>query len=107
MEEWKIFLTIGTIITFCIAVIKPIVNLTTSITKLAQVVENLQANVTETTKAGKDGRQKLWEHNDEQDKKLGEHDKIIADHEARIKKNEQDIKRAEDNIRAAHPFNVQ
>lgn len=107
MNEWTIFLTVGTIITFCAAVVKPIVNLTSSITKLTQVVENLQLNVSETTKAGKDGRQKLWSHNEEQDKKLSEHDRIIADHEARIKQNEQDIRRAENNIRAAHPFNVQ
>lgn len=64
--EWQVFTVIGALVSFVIALIKPVVNLNTSITKLTAAVDGLQKNQSNNIS------------------KVSEHTRQIADHELRI-----------------------
>ena len=71
MNEWTVFLALGTIIGLFLAVGKPILDLNTTITKLQATVENLIEDVKEFKKDNE-----------------GEHAEIkgqLSDHEKRIR----------------------
>ena len=51
--------------------------LTVTMRSLSEKLMNLESNNT-------DSHRRLWQHNDEQDKKIQEHDKTLIDHELRI-----------------------
>lgn len=82
MTEWSVFLMIGELVGFLILVAKPLINLTTTITKLNVTVENLSKLVDEQKSSAEKAHEKLWKHNEEQDK-------IIDRHEIRITKLEE------------------
>ena len=82
MTGWSVFLIIGELVGFLILVVKPLVNLTTTITKLNVTVENLSKIVDEQKNNSKRAHERLWKHNEEQDK-------IIDRHEIRITKLEE------------------
>lgn len=82
MTEWSVFLMIGELVGFVMLVVKPLVNLTTTITKLNVTVENLSKMVDEQKNSSKRTHERLWKHNEEQDK-------IIDRHEIRITKLEE------------------
>lgn len=73
MTEWGVLGVIITVVGLLATVIKPIIDLTRSITKLTVVVENLSKDMETQRKSNS----KLWAHNDEQDAK-------IMDHETRL-----------------------
>lgn len=82
MTEWSVFLMIGELVGFVMLVVKPLVKLTTTITKLNVIVENLSKMVDEQKNSSKRTHERLWKHNEEQDK-------IIDRHEIRITKLEE------------------
>lgn len=69
---------------FGIAVVRPIVSLTQSITKLTVVVENLQRDMSALTEKNSESHRQLWEKNEEQDRTLGEHEKRIGSLERKV-----------------------
>lgn len=74
MNEWTIVTVIIALAGFLIAVIKPVINLTSSITKLTAIVDTLER-----------GLASLTTKNSEADKRLDGHDIKLENHEQRIK----------------------
>lgn len=77
MTEWGVFLVIVAIFSFLVAVITPITKLTQSITKLTVVVDKLSEDVDNQRTQSIESHDKLWRHNDEQDKQINDHEKRI------------------------------
>lgn len=85
MTEWGVVGVLVTIVTFVLALIKPVSALTKSITELATVVSGLRKDMDEHKANSRESHTKLWQHNDEQDKRLAEHGEALASHESRIR----------------------
>lgn len=66
-----------TVATGCIAIVRPVIKLSTTITQLNDNIEKLSVDFKENMKKTSDARKRIWEHNEEQDD-------IIANHEVRI-----------------------
>lgn len=77
MNEWGVVGVLISLATFGIAVIKPIVALTRTITELTVVVQGLKSDMDAQKEHAHDAHRRLWEREAEQDKQL-------ADHELRI-----------------------
>ena len=77
MTEWEVFGVIVALITFAIAVGTPIIKLNTSITRLIDRLNNLDEGLDELTTKNSKSHERLWGHNEEQDKKLEDHEKRI------------------------------
>lgn len=60
--EWQIVTTIITLVSFGVAVIKPILKLNSSIVKLTDAVENLELNGSEIKDVVKEHENKLDDH---------------------------------------------
>ena len=60
--EWQIVTTIITLVSFGVAVIKPILKLNSSIVKLTDAVESLQLNGSEIRTLVKENEDKLEDH---------------------------------------------
>lgn len=58
----------------CIAIVKPVIKLNSTITKLNDNMDYLNENM----KKSADARKRLWEHNDEQDEVLSNHELRIS-----------------------------
>ena len=78
INEWTIFIVIGEIVVFGIAVIKPIITLTNSITRLTTVVDKLEKSAETRDAKNSDSHRRLWEHNKAQDDVLDDHEKRIT-----------------------------
>jgi len=76
--EWTVVTVIIAVVGLGATVIKPIVSLTRSITRLTVVVEGLRADMDEQRVHSRDCRRKLWEHNGEQDERLADHERRIG-----------------------------
>lgn len=84
MNEWTVVTVLIALVGLFLTVGKPIINLNKNITKLDMSVERTNARLDKHDTALKDqaahareSHEKLWAHNNEQDKQ-------IADHETRI-----------------------
>ena len=77
MTEWGVFGVIVTLVTFVIAVVKPIINLTQSITKLATVVEQLKHDYEEQRVSSEKSHKRIWDT-------VNKHEDELRDHETRI-----------------------
>lgn len=73
MSEWAVLGVIITVAGLLTTVITPIVKLTSSITKLTVVVENIRKDM----EIQRGSTERLWAHNDEQDTKLNDHETRI------------------------------
>lgn len=72
--------TLGVVVsvaTGCIAIVRPVIKLSTTITQLNDNIESLSKDYKETMKKNSDARKRIWNHNDEQDE-------ILSNHELRI-----------------------
>lgn len=76
--EWTAVTVLIALVGLGAAVVKPIVSLTQSITRLTVVVEGLRQDMDEERAHNRDGHRKLWEHNDRQDGQLSEHERRIG-----------------------------
>lgn len=65
---WEIFLGIGGIVSFVVAVAGPMLKLNTSITKLNASVDVLKAAIERLEEDNTNSHRLIWDHNDEQDK---------------------------------------
>ena len=79
--EWTTVTVIIALVGLGAAVIKPIVSLTQSITKLTVVVERLERELDEQSEHNRESHKRLWDHNEEQDNRLDDHERRIHDME--------------------------
>lgn len=79
--EWTTVTVIIALVGLGAAVIKPIVSLTQSITKLTVVVERLERELDEQSEHSRESHKRLWDHNEEQDNRLDDHERRIHDME--------------------------
>ena len=79
--EWTTVTVIIALVGLGAAVIKPIVSLTQSITKLTMVVERLERELDEQSEHSRESHKRLWDHNEEQDNRLDDHERRIHDME--------------------------
>ena len=78
MSEWGVVGVIIALVGLGAAIIKPILSLNTSIVKLTAAVENLQEDLRESTTKNSKAHERLWDHNEKQDKTLDDHEKRIV-----------------------------
>ena len=76
--EWTTVTVIIALVGLGIAIIRPIVSLTQSITKLTVVVDELQKDMSRLTTGNKDSHARLWVKNGEQDKALDDHERRLG-----------------------------
>lgn len=81
--EWTTVTVIIALVGLGAAIIRPIVSLTQSITKLTVVVEGMSAELKQQKQHTKESHQRIWTHNDEQDKTLEDHERRIGNLELR------------------------
>lgn len=77
MTEWTVVTVIIALTGLVLTVVRPVVNLNTSITRLTDAVGTLQENLKEFTVKNADSHDRLWKHIECQDT-------VISDHETRI-----------------------
>ena len=77
MDNWGVFLAIGELIAFLMLMAKPLINLTTTLTKLDATVETLKTTLENQREHSSKVHKKLWDHNDKQDEKIEDHEKRI------------------------------
>ena len=77
MTEWGVVGVIIALVGFIATIIKPMINLTQSITKLTVLVEKLCKDMDEEVAHRRESHQRIWEHNEKQDE-------MLSDHESRI-----------------------
>lgn len=96
MNEWGVVSVLIVLIGLFTTVGKPLMSLNKSIVTLNLNVEGLKnelvdqkSELVRQREHAHESHGRLWDHNTEQDKKLGEHGKAIANHEYRIKQLEE------------------
>lgn len=78
MTQWEVYLVIVSLVGFAIAVGTPIIKLNTSITRLIDRLNNLDEGMEELTARNSRSHERIWKHNEEQDKKIEDHEKRIT-----------------------------
>ena len=76
---WEIVVGLISLVTVCIAIIKPIVELTKAITKLDASCSDLSRRLTDFDEDNAKSHKRIWEHNEEQDTQLQDHEIRIHD----------------------------
>ena len=84
MTEWQVFGVIVALVAFVTAIVRPVIKLNTSITRLTETTRHLTENIdrlvkdlAEQKEKSSESHRRIWAKNDEQDETL-------ADHETRI-----------------------
>ena len=77
MSEWVVITVIVTIGGLVATIVTPIVKLNTTITKLTTIVAVVQSTLKELTSENAESHRRLWQHSNEQDKKLSDCDKRL------------------------------
>lgn len=85
MDNWGVVETAVVLAGLFATVGAPMIKLISSITKLTATVESLQGNVDTITKRNTESHRRLWEKNEEQDRRLTEHDGKIKNLEFQMK----------------------
>lgn len=78
MSEWTVVSVIVTLVGLGAAVIKPLISLNGTITRLTEVVRRLEENMAELTEKNSRSHEKLWERVDEHEDALGRHETRLA-----------------------------
>ena len=78
MTEWEVFGVIVALVGFAISICTPIVKLNTSITRLVDKLNNLDEGMDDLTARNSKSHERLWKHNESQDKTLVDHEKRIG-----------------------------
>ena len=77
MSEWTVVTVIVVLTGLIGAIIKPIINLNTSITRLNESVSSLEKNIAGLNDRNSESHDKLW-------RRCGEHDEKLNQHETRL-----------------------
>ena len=78
MSEWVIVTVIITLVSLIIAVVTPLIKLNTTITKLNVAVSGLEKNMELLTTKNTQNHDRIWDHEEEQDKKIQDHEMRIS-----------------------------
>ena len=78
MDEWTVVLVLIALVDLIAAIVKPVISLTQSITKLTVVVDGLSANHENLTQKNADSHERIWQKNEEQDTRLESHETRIT-----------------------------
>ena len=72
MTEWTIVSVLAVLVGLLVSILKPIINLTRELSRLTTAVTELEKKVESLTAKSSDGRQRIWNHIEEQDgRKIG------------------------------------
>ena len=74
MNEWSVIVMLITLGGGIIALVRPIVTLTKAITELTVTCKNLDGQFAAMQNKNTESHRRIWEHNDEQDKRLNDHE---------------------------------
>lgn len=77
MNEWTVVTVIVTLVGLGAAVIRPLISLNTSITRLTAIVNELEKSISGLTVKNSEVHGRIWN-------KLGEHEDTLFSHEARL-----------------------
>ncbi|MEF9971076.1 MAG: DUF948 domain-containing protein [Oscillospiraceae bacterium] len=77
MSEWMVVTVIATLVGLCATVIRPLMSLNSTITRLTEIVKALEKNISGLTEKNSEAHSKLWE-------RVDEHDDVLARHETRL-----------------------
>lgn len=77
MSEWTIVTVIATLMGLLASVVRPLMNLNATITRLTEVVNTLEKNISGLSARNSETHGRLWE-------KTEEHDEILNRHETRL-----------------------
>lgn len=77
MEKWDIYLVVVSLIGTALAIAKPVLSLTSSITKLNVSINKLSLDLADLETSNKKSHERLWKHNDKQDETLVSHETRI------------------------------
>lgn len=78
MTEWGVVGVIISLVGLFLTVGKPIIKLTSTISKLDDTCERLDEQFRDFEINNKDGHRRIWKHNEEQDDKINDHEKRIT-----------------------------
>lgn len=76
--EWTVVTVLIALAGFGAAVVKPITNLTRSITTLTVVVQRMQSDLAAEAEHRKESHRRIWAHSGEQDERLNDHERRIG-----------------------------
>ena len=76
--EWIVVTVILALAGLVATVVKPVVSLTQSITKLTVVVERLEGELEEQARHSHESHKRLWDHSEDQDRQLQDHEQRIG-----------------------------
>lgn len=68
--EWQVYLVIVSLISFCVAVITPIIKLNTSIVKLNEALNRIDANLSDLSSSNKTQHDKIYSRLDDHEKRI-------------------------------------
>lgn len=77
--EWTVVTVIIAIVGLLATVVKPIISLTQSITRLTTVVEQIDERLADQKEHSREAHQKLWDKNEQQDRRMDDHEKRLHD----------------------------
>ena len=77
MSEWTIVTVIATLVGLLATVVRPLMDLNATITRLTEVVNTLEKNISGMSAKNSESHGWLWE-------KCGEHDELLNRHETRL-----------------------
>ena len=77
MSEWTIVTVIATLVGLLATVVRPLMDLNATITRLTEVVNTLEKNISGMSAKNSESHGRLWE-------KCGEHDELLNRHEPRL-----------------------
>lgn len=78
MSEWTVVTVIVTLVGLGAAVIRPIISLNGTITRLTEVVRHLEGSLGEQTEKNSRSHERLWEKVNEHEEELGIHETRLA-----------------------------
>ena len=74
MSEWTIVTVIATLVGLLAAVVRPLMDLNATITRLTEVVNTLEKNISGLSAKNSEAHGRLWEKVEEQDETLGRYE---------------------------------
>jgi len=77
MSEWTVVTVIATLVGLCMSVVRPLMSLNGTITRLTAVVNVLEKNISGLSAKNSEAHGKLWE-------KMEEHEDVLNRHETRL-----------------------
>ena len=77
MDKWEVFLVVSALASFIFLIVKPLMTLNTTITKLISAVETLESSFKEMNESNSKTHGRLWSE-------LENHEDILNNHEMRL-----------------------